>query len=76
MTTKRTLPAFVEIGPDKFMSMKKLTVGQLRRALIVERTAGEEARFRALLWLRRRIPADTKDSDLVIESAGVSFDGE
>jgi hypothetical protein len=71
MTAKKELPRFVEIAPGKFIAMTKLTVGQLRRALVTEHLAGQDERFRDLLWLRRRVSADAKDTDLVIEHAGV-----
>ena len=67
----KQLPAFVEAGPDEFISIEDLTVDQLRRALVVEHLARQDKRFRELMWLRRRLPEDAKDSDLVLEQIGI-----
>jgi hypothetical protein len=78
--TTKTLPGFVEIAPGRFIAIGKLTVGQIRGALVTEHMATEEAgahddpqytrirheRFGTLFWLRRHIPADAQDSDLVL----------
>ena len=71
MKEPETLPAFVEIEPDKWIALEKLTVEQLRRSLVVEQMDGTDERFRDPLWLRRQIPLDAKDTDLVVECAGI-----
>jgi hypothetical protein len=71
MRTTRKFPGYVEIAPGKFVAADKLTVGQLRRALVTEHVAGQDKRFRDLLWLRRQIAADAKDSDPALVCAGV-----